>query len=86
MKAVSKKTIKTKDFESDRLKNCWLGFPSVRVAAGVIAAGAFLPIIFALFGTEKEPLWERWLAVAVFTPIGLIGEWIVFTGRTKIWK
>jgi len=67
------------------LDNIWRGGGwGYRVAFGVIMAGGFLPLGLLLFTHDRAPLWEQWIAVAVFTPIGLIGEWIVFTGRTTI--
>ena len=65
--------------------NIWHGVhPRYRVAAGVIAAMALLPLGAVLFGDEHLPKWQQWLVVAVFTPMAVIGEWIVITGRTTI--
>ena len=53
-----------------------------RVLLAIIFLGAFIPLYLVLFEPdEKMPRWQQWLAVAVFTPIGLIGEWLVFTAR-----
>jgi len=65
--------------------NFWRGVSrSIRIAAGLVLAGAFIPLILLVFGNDHLAKWQQILAAAVFTPLGIIGEWIVLTGRTKI--
>jgi hypothetical protein len=55
-----------------------------RFFLAIVFLGAFVPLYLVLFEpdeTKKIPLWQQWLCVAVFTPMGLIGEWLVFTAR-----
>jgi hypothetical protein len=55
----------------------------LRFLLAIIFLGAFVPLYLVFFARdEKMPLWQQWLCVAVFTPMGLIGEWLVFTARS----
>jgi hypothetical protein len=55
-----------------------------RIVAGVAGLGAFTPLVLLIHGGERFPVWEQWVTVAVFTPMGLVWEWIVLTGRTEM--
>jgi hypothetical protein len=62
----------------------WSGIPvGYRVAAGIVALGGLVPLLALCFTHDVLPLWQQWLAVVVFTPVTLIGEWIVLTGRNS---
>jgi len=64
-------------------ENVWrfLGTPA-RWFAGLVSLCALTPLFLLLFTKDEAPAWEQWTAVAVFTPMAIIGEWIVVTGRT----
>jgi hypothetical protein len=65
-------------------ENVWrhLGTPT-RIFIALVGLCGFTPLLLLLFeDDDKFPLWQQWLAVAVFTPMALIVEWIVVTGRT----
>lgn len=54
----------------------------LRLLLALVFLAAYVPLYLVLFDPdEKMPLWQQWLCVAVFTPMGLIGEWLVFTAR-----
>jgi hypothetical protein len=55
-----------------------------RIVFGIAGLGAFVPLVLMCSGTREIPLWEQILSVAVFTPAGLIMEWIALTGKWKI--
>jgi hypothetical protein len=53
-----------------------------RFCFGLVGVGGFVPLMLLLRGGDHTPLWEQWVTVAVFTPAGIILEWIAITGRT----
>lgn len=53
-----------------------------RIVFALIGACGLTPLLILLFDDDNFPLWQQWVAVAVFTPMSLIIEWIVITGRT----
>jgi hypothetical protein len=64
-------------------ENVWRGYGNrARVVFALIGLCGLTPLFLLLFDDDKAPLWQQWAAVAVFTPMTLIIEWIAITGRT----
>ena len=64
-------------------QNIWRDWGSrARIVFALIGLGGLMPLYILIFDHDKAPLWQQWVAVAVFTPMSLIIEWIAVTGRT----
>jgi hypothetical protein len=66
-------------------ENVWRDYGTrARIVFALIGLCGLTPLFLLMFEEDKTPLWQQWVAVAVFTPITLIIEWIAVTGRTTL--